>query len=192
MIRAWVGWESNPRCDGLRIRCKACVCYQPQGPWSHPLESNQNLSGFSRARRPTTQEWDVTLRAPRRAAAASCRGCLARHPHRHRSSVVRDHRSLGPPCAGRTSGLAVLALMASTPVASRDRDYAVLISSRKVSSGVTFVRLRSPTARNVEGPPGVPGRPSAQTRHFHVTCVEDLQGYPYRIPANTPGLTDGS
>lgn len=65
MIRAWVGWESNPRCDGLRIRCKACVCYQPRGPsWSHPLESNQNLSGFSRARRPTTQEWDVTLRAP--------------------------------------------------------------------------------------------------------------------------------
>ena len=27
---------------------------------SHPLESNQNLSGFSRARRPTTQEWDTS------------------------------------------------------------------------------------------------------------------------------------
>lgn len=66
--------------------------------------------------------------------------------------------------------------MASTPVASGDRDYAVLITSGKVSSGVTSGR----PARNVEGPPGVPGRPSAQTRHFHVTCVEDLQGYPYR------------
>jgi hypothetical protein len=64
MIRAWVGWESNPRRVGLRIRCKACVCYQPQVQRSHPLESNQNLSGFSRARRPTTQEWDVTLRRP--------------------------------------------------------------------------------------------------------------------------------
>src|SRR5689334_20345146 len=25
--------------------------------WCHPLESNQNLLGFSQARRPTTQEW---------------------------------------------------------------------------------------------------------------------------------------
>jgi hypothetical protein len=50
---AWVGWESNPRCDGLRVRCKACVCYRPNS--SHPLELNQNLSGFSRARRPLRQ-----------------------------------------------------------------------------------------------------------------------------------------
>ncbi len=63
MLPAWVGWESNPRFDGLRIRYKACVCYRPKEQ-SHPLESNQNLSGFSRARRPTTQEWDVTLRGP--------------------------------------------------------------------------------------------------------------------------------
>ena len=28
---------------------------------SHPLESNQNLSGFSRARRPTTQEWETSV-----------------------------------------------------------------------------------------------------------------------------------
>lgn len=26
--------------------------------WSHPLGSNQDLSGFSRARRPTAPEWD--------------------------------------------------------------------------------------------------------------------------------------
>ena len=57
---SWVGWESNPRFDGLRGRCKANVCYQPKS--SHPLESNQNLSGFSQARRPTTQEWDVAVR----------------------------------------------------------------------------------------------------------------------------------
>jgi hypothetical protein len=32
---------------------------------SHPLESNQNLLGFSQARRPTTQEWGESAPAPR-------------------------------------------------------------------------------------------------------------------------------
>ena len=32
---------------------------------SHPLELNQNLSGFGRARRPATPEWEIALRAPR-------------------------------------------------------------------------------------------------------------------------------
>jgi hypothetical protein len=39
---------------------------RPVTPSSHPLESNQNLPGFSRARRPTTQEWDVQLLGFRR------------------------------------------------------------------------------------------------------------------------------
>ncbi len=40
---------------------------------SHPLESNQNLSGFSRARRPTTQEWDVaSVRVDRTLAKCGC------------------------------------------------------------------------------------------------------------------------
>ena len=29
---------------------------------SHPLELNQNLSGFGRARRPATPEWEIALR----------------------------------------------------------------------------------------------------------------------------------
>ena len=122
MIRAWVGWESNPRRDGLRIRCKASVCYQPQGPRSHPLESNQNLSVFSRARRPTTQEWDVTLRAPAgRRSVLSWVPCQApsssslfdcQRSQVARSAVRRTH--LGPcgtrahgeyTCRVRTSGL---------------------------------------------------------------------------------------
>ena len=55
-IPAWVGWESNPRDGGLRIRYKANVCYRPAVARrhdelsSHPLELNQILSGFSRAR----------------------------------------------------------------------------------------------------------------------------------------------
>ena len=92
-IRTWVGWESNPRSGGVRNRCKASVCYQPFGiASSHPLESNQNLSGFSRARRPTTLKWEV---APRvrcwrtcGAVVGACHGTL----HRHRSSIVREPR----------------------------------------------------------------------------------------------------
>ncbi len=30
MLPAWVGWESNPRRDGVRNRYKASVCYQPK------------------------------------------------------------------------------------------------------------------------------------------------------------------
>src|SRR4051812_46863540 len=68
----------------------------------HPLESNQNLSVFSRARRPATPEWDV----------APCVRCW-----RTRGAVVdacqapfiiialRLSESSLPPCAARTSGL---------------------------------------------------------------------------------------
>jgi hypothetical protein len=34
---------------------------------SHPLELNQNLSGFGRARRPATPEWEIRCAASRRA-----------------------------------------------------------------------------------------------------------------------------
>ena len=47
-------------------------------PSSHPLESNQNLPGFSRARRPTTQERDTrcatTLIAQRSFHRCPCQG----------------------------------------------------------------------------------------------------------------------
>lgn len=79
------------------------------GTSSHPLESNQNLSGFNRARRPTTQEWDVTLRAPagRRSvlswvpcqapSSSSLFGC--QRSQVARAAVRRTH--LGP-CGART------------------------------------------------------------------------------------------
>ena len=45
-------------CSALELRrqCRGDRRMRRRGT-CHPLESNQNLSGFSRARRPTTQEW---------------------------------------------------------------------------------------------------------------------------------------
>lgn len=69
-------------------------------PSSHPLESNQDLPGFSRTPRPTRREWD--LRAARIDAArqiiCGLFGC----------QVAR---------AGRTSGAGATALAAGTPLA---------------------------------------------------------------------------
>jgi hypothetical protein len=65
MLLAWVGWESNPRRDGVRNRYKASVCYQPELPRhvhhdpiasvhitasSFPQELNLDLSGYSQVR----------------------------------------------------------------------------------------------------------------------------------------------
>jgi hypothetical protein len=51
-------------------------------------------------------------------SAASVRYMGAcRHPHRHRSSIVRDRLA----CAGRTSGLDAIAKLAAAPFANRDR-----------------------------------------------------------------------
>lgn len=44
---------------------------------SHPLELNQNLSGFGRARRPATPEWEIALRAASRRHAATHSWVLA-------------------------------------------------------------------------------------------------------------------
>lgn len=70
-IGSWVGWGSNPRLDGLRDRCKANFCYRPIGHRrrsscfsSHPLESNQDLSGFNQARRPHAPGWVIRVPAP--------------------------------------------------------------------------------------------------------------------------------
>jgi hypothetical protein len=124
--------------------------------WSHPLESNQNLSGFSRARRPTTQEWDTS---------AACADHLdgSRRPHRdmrRRSSssffscqraVRRAH--LGPSCVrfggARTSGVDATASYAGAPIAIRD------LESDRESQSHTILRSDE-EARNVEGPPGIP------------------------------------
>jgi hypothetical protein len=71
---------------------------------SHPLESNQNLSGFSRARRPTTQEW-----------VTSAAHLSDRAQRRSSSSFFSCQRAAR---AGRTSGLHAFAFSARAPRAS--------------------------------------------------------------------------
>ena len=46
--------DQTPLVEDRRWR----IQLRPATHTSHPLESNQNLPGFNRARRPTTQEWD--------------------------------------------------------------------------------------------------------------------------------------
>lgn len=79
---------------------------------SHPLESNQDLSASTERADQLHQSGEWHHAAPRRAAWCRCRGCLARHPHRHRSSVVRE--------AGRTSGDNASACPAGAPGAMRN------------------------------------------------------------------------
>ena len=114
---AWVGWESNPRYDGLRVRYKASVCYRPAGPtlWNRTRASRLSTE------RANTSYARVGRIAPRTArmrpcvALVSTCGCLPGHPHhRHRSSVVRERPSAR---AGRTSGRDATATAAVAPVA---------------------------------------------------------------------------
>lgn len=97
------------------------------GGRSHPLESNQNLSGFSRARRPTTQEWDTSAARPRPTAmsrrVASQRASRRPRPFARRRSSSSFFgcqragrravgRSLG---SGRTSGVGASGLGPGAP-----------------------------------------------------------------------------
>jgi hypothetical protein len=95
-IYAWVEWESNPRFDGVRVRCKASVCYRPVSQ-SHPLESNQNLSGFNQARSLLRQggKFRAAHRrsCPRRAALFRS-GALPGTRHRHLFGCHRGSRSM--------------------------------------------------------------------------------------------------
>lgn len=86
-------------------------------PRSHPLESNQNLSGFSRARRPTTLGRDVCAArfvVARRGFRCPCRGTHHSLFGCQRCAAART---------GRTSGLDASADSASAPVATPDLDY---------------------------------------------------------------------
>ena len=105
--RTWVEWESNPRFDGVRIRCKPAFATDPFVSSSHPLESNQNLAGFSCARRPHAPEWEIDPRACSvRARGSVFIGCLPGHPSSsslfgcQRSPAVR-RAHLGPRCDRR-------------------------------------------------------------------------------------------
>lgn len=59
---------------------------------SHPLGSNQNLPGFNRARRPTTQEWDVSAacvdRACEVARSSTRRGARLQVPLRGHLIII--------------------------------------------------------------------------------------------------------
>ena len=113
----WVGWESNPREDGLRVRCNANICYRPgtNGVSCHPgLEPGPHPSGIEPGPRgsaeraaPLRQDGEGGRASGDKPAArhVSRDGCLTGHPHRHRSSVVRDlpRRALGVPRAGAQS-----------------------------------------------------------------------------------------
>src|SRR5688572_22639457 len=83
----------------VRLLTSSLLVVVPLPFSSHLLESNQNLSGFSRARRPTTQKWDVS--------AARAAELLGEHDRSRsaifiviNSSVVIEHpRALGAPRA---------------------------------------------------------------------------------------------
>ena len=79
---------------------------RPETLTPHPLESNQNLPGFNRARRPTTQEWDTS--------AARMFEAHAQRRSSSSSSIVREL----PLCARRTSGIDAFASFASAPIAA--------------------------------------------------------------------------
>lgn len=126
-------------------------------PWSHPLESNQNLSVFSRARRPHAQEWVTSvmhLCASRRSSSSS--------------SVVRER----PPCAGRTSGRNASAFWAGAPFAIRD----LLFRSR-----VAKTRLCISVARNAERAARFPWRPF---RHVGRVTSRHSWGEPPVVPGS--------
>jgi hypothetical protein len=151
---------------------------------SHPLESNQNLSGFSRARRPTRQEWDVTLRAPR-ADAAFNHGCLPGHPSSSIALQLSEIADASARAAVRSAHLGPRGARSQCEhtVASRDRDYVVQITSRKVSSRVTPEPGQIPEAETSpkrRRAAWFPGRPSARSDVVHVTREEVPRWYPYR------------
>lgn len=140
---------------------------------SHPLESNQNLSGFSRARRPTTQEW---VRAPRAFAARAAQIIII---------VLRLSESGG---ARRTSGLHASAFAAGAPRASMQPPLTRAHLSRfeisirdHESQNQSLCCVRAMAGPKRQRAARFPwGGPSAQLRAgVHVNRVRDLRRYPY-------------
>ena len=101
-------------------------------------------------------------------------GTVLVHRHRHRP-VLRLSEIARSPCAGRTSGVDASAFGAGAPVAA-EHATAVTVSSRETSCCDVGCRTR-----NVEGPPGLPGRP------FSTSDGESLrQKGPPQLPATHP------
>ena len=159
---AWVGWESNPRGDGLRVRCKASVCYRPAASVVPPSGIEPEPLGFQpSAPTPATQEWEDRATherpfgRPARGAGFFCNGCLPGHPHRHRSSVVIERpcmrgTHLGPGCDRCRGGRTCRGLMIWNP----DHQYA-----KSDCGELPIASTAGP--RNDYGPPGFPGGPWA-------------------------------
>lgn len=112
---------------------------------SHPLESNQNLSGFGRARRPATPEWEL--------------GCLPAPS----SSLLFDCQRIAR-AQGATR--AVMLPRATRTHRSRSRSSACSVAVAASMRIGTGSRAGTP-ARNVEGPPGIPGRPFSTGDALH-------------------------
>lgn len=151
---------------------------------SHPLESNQNLSGFSGARRPTTREWDVCAVRAAGLVEASATVRTARSHIIISSSVVREP----PAMRGRTSGVDAATCPSGQARAHLSR-FDIEIATPDIESENQIVRRaaarrgtgpRSRDVRNVEGPLGSsPGGPSATTRG-HVVSGRYPRGWCYR------------
>jgi hypothetical protein len=111
---------------------------------------NQNLSGFGRARRPATPEWEIALRAPRGDTQRLICGCLPAPS----SSLLFDCQRIAR-AQGATR--AVMRPRAARTHRSRSRS-SVLGRGRSIDDDWNESSVETP-ARNVEGPPGIPGRP---------------------------------
>jgi hypothetical protein len=135
---------------------------------------NQDLSGFSRARRPATQEWEVRRAASR---SDSSTGCL---PAPSSSLLFDCQRS--PACAGRTSGRDASAIRTDAPLAVAVEPALVAVAHRLVVN-----RIAGPAPETSKGRLVFPGGPSAQMT-FYIICLENLRGSSLPCPdrARTP------
>jgi hypothetical protein len=142
---------------------------------------NQNLSGFGRARRPATPEWEIALRAPRGGTQRLISWVLA-------STLIVIALRLSEIARAQGAVRAVMRPRATRAHRSRSRFEPVLGRGRRSSvlSGSGRGCRRRPeaetSARNVEGPPGIPRRPFSTDDGLH-----HLPGEPPGEPASLPG-----
>jgi hypothetical protein len=140
---------------------------------SHPLELNQDLSGFGRARRPATPEWEVRCAGLAAARSDSSLGAC-QHPHRHDSSIVRDRpHAQGAPRAVMRPRFARTHRSRSRRASARRGRTALVVN--RWSAGV------GPGPETSKGRLVFPGGPSAQMT-FYIICLENLRGSPPPCP----------
>jgi hypothetical protein len=126
MALAWVEWESNPRLSGLRIRCKASVCYRPARRFVPPSGIEPEPLGFQPSAQTTCARVgsDAACELVTTRTRRSCflfLGCLPRHPSSslfgcQRAPAVR-WAHLGPRCIRKPRERTIRVLV----ISSRDR-----------------------------------------------------------------------